>query len=87
MKPSVTWDDDSIIISCGECFTKHVLKYHTFGIYHLDNEKFSSIQPTEDDEFRLDGEVLSPMWVCRNFRCNSESRVIVPPPKQNLEAV
>jgi hypothetical protein len=86
MKPHVSRSDDDIIVSCGECYTKHVLKFHTFGRYYLDNTNFTKVLESDDnDEFVLDGEMLSPIWVCRNFQCTSESKIRVPPEKHDLE--
>lgn len=69
-------EENDIIVECTECETKHHFNFYTFGRYFLDNVPHVKVGPAiEDDLFQVDGGIMSPIWVCRNWKCTNEARV------------
>lgn len=73
MKPRVEVIDNNIHVICDKCNTEHVFEFYTFGRYFLDNKPFVTVlDPDETDQFNVDGGLMWPQFVCRNFRCHRE---------------
>lgn len=76
MKYKAYKSDNDIIVECTTCNMKHHFNFYTFGRYFLDNVPFVKVgPPIEDDLFSVDGGIMDPIWVCRNFKCTNEARV------------
>lgn len=67
-------ENDNIIVQCIKCKTQHIFNSGSYLEYILDNSPFSK-DPIDDDIFQLSGNILSPIWVCRNVKCNNWAQV------------
>lgn len=75
-KYTLEHEDNDLIVICGECNTRHKFEMHVPNVFFLDNAPFTTVlEPEPVDEFQLDGGIMHPEWVCRNFRCENHARI------------